>query len=86
MQNPLFYGAATALVTPFRGNRIDFDALEKLIDRQIDAGIDALVLLGTTGEPASVTPPSSRTPGNSSFNRPARLSGCITQSSLRSMT
>ena len=57
MQNPLFYGAATALVTPFRGNRIDFDALEKLIDRQIDAGIDALVLLGTTGEPASVTPP-----------------------------
>lgn len=57
MTEPLFYGAATALVTPFRGKRIDFDALERLIDRQIDGGIDALVALGTTGEPASVTPP-----------------------------
>ncbi len=57
MQSPLFYGAATALVTPFKGNRIDFDAMEKLIDRQIDAGINALVVLGSTGEPAAITPP-----------------------------
>ena len=43
MQGNLFYGCGTALVTPFRGNRIDFDALENLIDGQIDADIDALV-------------------------------------------
>lgn len=55
MQNNLFYGCATALVTPFKGNRIDFDALENLIDWQIDSDIDALVVLGTTGEPASIT-------------------------------
>ena len=55
MQSALFYGCATALVTPFRENRIDYDALENLIDWQIDAGIDGLVALGTTGEPAAVT-------------------------------
>ena len=55
MQGNLFYGCGTALVTPFRGNRIDFDALENLIDGQIDADIDALVVLGTTGEPESIS-------------------------------
>ena len=51
MQGNLFYGCGTALVTPFRGSRVDFDALENLIDWQIDEDIDALVILGTTGEP-----------------------------------
>ena len=55
MQNALFYGCGTALVTPFCGARVDFDALENLIDWQIDEGADALVILGTTGEPATVT-------------------------------
>ena len=55
MQGNLVYGCGTALVTPFRGNRIDFDALENLIDGQIDADIDALVVLGTTGEPESIS-------------------------------
>ena len=55
MQGNLFYGCGTALATPFRGNRIDFDALENLIDEQIDADIDALVVLGTTGEPETIT-------------------------------
>ena len=55
MQSALFYGCATALVTPFRENRIDYDALENLIDWQIDSDIDALVILGTTGEPATIT-------------------------------
>ena len=55
MQNALFYGCGTALVTPFHGNRVDFDALENLIDWQIDEGVNALVILGTTGEPAAVT-------------------------------
>ena len=57
LRNPLFYGCGTALVTPFRGRRVDFDALENLIDWQLGQGVDALVLLGTTGEPATITPP-----------------------------
>ena len=55
MHGNLFYGCGTALVTPFRSGRVDFDALESLIDWQIDRGADALVLLGTTGEPATLS-------------------------------
>ena len=55
MQSPLFYGCGTALVTPFNGKRVDFDGLETLIDWQIEEGADALVVLGTTGEPATIT-------------------------------
>ena len=57
MQGNLFYGCGTALVTPFRGSRVDYDALERLIDWQIDSDIDGLIVLGTTGEPCTVTPP-----------------------------
>jgi 4-hydroxy-tetrahydrodipicolinate synthase len=45
-----FRGAITALITPFRGGAIDFDALEQHVERQITAGIDGLVPCGTTGE------------------------------------
>lgn len=55
MRKAMFYGCGTALVTPFRGNRVDFDALEGLIDWQIEEGVDALVILGTTGEPSTIT-------------------------------
>jgi len=55
MHGNLFYGCGTALVTPFKGNRVDFDAMEGLIDWQLDCGTDAIVVLGTTGEPATVT-------------------------------
>lgn len=55
MRKSLFYGCGTALVTPFRGGRVDYDALENLIDWQLDSDIDALVILGTTGEPNTVT-------------------------------
>lgn len=55
MHGNLFYGCGTALVTPFKGNRIDFDALEALIDWQLDAGADAIVVLGTTGEPETLS-------------------------------
>ena len=47
MHNTLFYGCGTALVTPFRGNRVDFDAMENLIDWQIDSDIDALISIRT---------------------------------------
>ena len=55
MHGNLFYGCGTALVTPFKVNRVDFDALEGLIDWQLDCGADAIVVLGTTGEPAAIT-------------------------------
>ena len=53
----LFRGAGTALVTPFTDDdRIDFDAFRRHIDQQIEGGINALVVLGTTGENATVWP------------------------------
>lgn len=52
----LFSGCATALVTPFlRNNAMDTDSLRHLIALQIDGGIDALVILGTTGEPCTLS-------------------------------
>ena len=51
----IFKGAATALVTPYKDGRIDYDALGKLIDTQCDAGISALVIGGTTGEAATLS-------------------------------
>lgn len=57
MQGHLFYGSGVALVTPFRERRVDYDRLERLIDWQIDSGTDAIILLGTTGEPSTITAP-----------------------------
>ncbi|MCF6279406.1 MAG: 4-hydroxy-tetrahydrodipicolinate synthase [Flavobacteriaceae bacterium] len=51
-----FFGTGVALITPFKEDKsIDFDALEKLVNFQIENGIDYLVVLGTTGEPATLT-------------------------------
>lgn len=50
MKKPLFTGACTALVTPFANGKINFPMLEKLLERQILAGIHTVVLAGTTGE------------------------------------
>lgn len=50
MKKLLFEGTATALVTPFKGDGIDFDAMGKLIDMQSEGGVGALVICGTTGE------------------------------------
>lgn len=52
---PIFKGIATALITPFKGNDIDFDTFGLLIDRQISAGISALVVCGTTGEASTLS-------------------------------
>lgn len=50
----MFEGSYTALVTPFRDGKVDYDALEALINRQADAGIDGIVPVGTTGESPTV--------------------------------
>ena len=57
MKKMLFRGVATALVTPFSddGTKVDFEAFKKLIDNQIENGVSALVFLGTTGEPATMS-------------------------------
>ena len=46
----MFTGVITALVTPFRNGALDEEALRRLVDEQIAAGIDGLVPVGTTGE------------------------------------
>lgn len=50
MTKPLFKGAATAIVTPFKDGAVDTEALKKLTKFQIDNGISAIVVIGTTGE------------------------------------
>ncbi len=50
MENILFQGVCTALVTPFLGEQVNYPLAEVLVKRQIDAGIPAVVLAGTTGE------------------------------------
>lgn len=53
---PLFTGCATALVTPFLlNNSVDDVSFRQLISRQILSGIDALIILGTTGEPCTLS-------------------------------
>jgi len=50
MKQPFFTGVCTALVTPFLGGHVNYPMAEQLIKRQIDAGVHAVVLAGTTGE------------------------------------
>lgn len=50
MKNPVFTGASTALVTPFLDDKVNYPMLERLLERQLDAGIEAVVISGTTGE------------------------------------
>lgn len=54
MKKKIFQGTATALVTPFRDKKIDYEALENIIEAQISGGINALVVGGTTGEAATL--------------------------------
>ncbi|NOZ83678.1 MAG: 4-hydroxy-tetrahydrodipicolinate synthase [Epsilonproteobacteria bacterium] len=47
-------GAMTAIVTPFENNRIDIEGYKKLIERQLSAGINGIIPVGTTGESATL--------------------------------
>ena len=56
MKECIFKGCGTALVTPFtKDNRIDFEALARLIDFQLEGGADAIIIFGTTGEASTLT-------------------------------
>lgn len=50
MHKTVFKGAATAIITPFRNGKVDYEAFGRLIDWQIESGISAIVAAGTTGE------------------------------------
>jgi 4-hydroxy-tetrahydrodipicolinate synthase len=51
----MFSGVYTALITPFKNGKIDYDALEKILENQIKAGVDGVLPMGTTGESPTVS-------------------------------
>ena len=55
MKKEIFRGVGTAIITPFKNDGIDYPALAELIERQIEAGVGAIVAAGTTGEAATLT-------------------------------
>ena len=56
MREIIFNGVATALITPFLPDFfIDYNAFERIIEQQLEAGVNALVVAGTTGESATLT-------------------------------
>ncbi len=55
MKKILFKGCGTAIVTPFKGDEVNFEELGKLIDFQIQNNIDSIIICGTTGESATMT-------------------------------
>jgi len=56
MKNPVFTGAAVAIITPmYEDGSINFDELGRIIEDQIARGTDAIVICGTTGECSTMT-------------------------------
>jgi len=55
MKKPFFTGACTALVTPFLNGQVNYPVMQILLQRQIDAGLEAAVICGTTGESATLS-------------------------------
>ena len=51
----VFKGAATALVTPLNENGIDYENFERLLNWQVEEGINALVICGTSGEGSTLS-------------------------------
>ena len=56
MKKTVFQGMATAMITPMNDRGIDYDTMGRFIDWQIESGINALVVMGTTGENATIEP------------------------------
>ena len=50
-----FKGSATAIITPFDENGVNYEVFGELIEYQIENGTDAIVFLGTTGEPSTMS-------------------------------
>ena len=56
MKTPIFTGIATAIVTPMTKTGVDYGALERFLEFQIQSGVNAIVVMGTTGENATIEP------------------------------
>ena len=55
MKQPVFSGSGVAIITPFTNDGIDYPALARLLDFQLENGTDAIIVCGTTGEAAAMT-------------------------------
>ncbi len=55
LERPIFTGCGTAIITPFKNDKVDYESFGTMIDWQIASGIDALIVCGTTGEAATLT-------------------------------
>ena len=55
MKAPLFTGCGVAVITPFTSDTVDYAALRRLLDFQLDGGVDAVIVCGTTGEAATMS-------------------------------
>lgn len=55
MKNIIFKGCGTALITPFKGNKVNYNELEKILNFQIENKTDAIIICGTTGESATMS-------------------------------
>ncbi len=55
MKAPLFTGCGVAVITPFTSDTVDYAALRRLLDFQLDRGVDAVIVCGTTGEAATMS-------------------------------
>ena len=60
-KNTIFTGAASAIITPLTEKGVDYAAFKRLINWQIESGIDALVVCGTTGEGSTLSDAEQRT-------------------------
>ena len=56
MKNRIFTGMASAMITPMNAQGVDYEAMERFVEFQIENGINALVVMGTTGENATLEP------------------------------
>ena len=55
MKKTIFQGCGTAIATPFTEDGVNFEEFGKLIEFQIENGVDAIIVCGTTGESATMT-------------------------------
>ena len=55
MREPLFTGSGVAIVTPFTNETVNFAALGRLLDFQLQNGTDAVIVCGTTGEATTMS-------------------------------
>lgn len=56
MKQPVFTGSGVAIITPFTNDGVDYTALADLLEFQLQNGTDAIIVCGTTGEAATMSP------------------------------